>query len=167
MLNIYISETDLIKAQLKKESTFNLARVIEHYILKHRPEKYQEGEAYYYGNANIKNKRRYYLLDGDKVEDFTKVNNKAINNYHKLLVDQKVGYSVGNPIVFNADNNDFTKLLNDLLGEEFDDTITELYLNASNKGIEWLHPYINRKGEFKYVIIPAEEAIPIWDSKRQ
>ncbi|MGO0916470.1 phage portal protein [Clostridioides difficile] len=26
---------------------------------------------------------------------------------------------------------------------------------------------MNRKGEFKYVIIPAEEAIPIWDSKRQ
>ncbi|WP_139354281.1 phage portal protein, partial [Clostridioides difficile] len=69
--------------------------------------------------------------------------------------------------VFNADDDNLTKLLNDLLGEEFDDTITELYLNASNKGVEWLHPYINRKGEFKYVIIPAEEAIPIWDSKRQ
>ncbi|MCR1713740.1 phage portal protein, partial [Clostridioides difficile] len=98
MLKIYISETDLIKAQLKKESTFNLVKVIEHYILKHRPEQYKEGEEYYYGRAKIKNKRRYYLLDGSKVEDFTKVNNKAVNNYHKLLVDQKVGYSVGNPI---------------------------------------------------------------------
>lgn len=167
MLNIYISETDLIKVQLKKESTINLVKVIEHYILKHRPEKYKQGEEYYYGNTDVNNKRRYYLLDGAKVDDFTKVNNKAINNYHKLLVDQKVGYSVGNPIVFNADDDNLTKLLNDLLGEEFDDTITELYLNASNKGVEWLHPYINRKGEFKYVIIPAEEAIPIWDSKRQ
>ncbi|EGT5030098.1 TPA: phage portal protein, partial [Clostridioides difficile] len=52
MLNIYISETDLIKAQLKKESTFNLAKVIEHYILKHRPQKYKQGEEYYYGNAD-------------------------------------------------------------------------------------------------------------------
>ncbi|WP_131086774.1 phage portal protein, partial [Clostridioides difficile] len=113
MLNIYISETDLIKVQLKKESTFNLVKVIEHYILKHRPEKYKQGEEYYYGNTDVNNKRRYYLLDGAKVDDFTKVNNKAINNYHKLLVDQKVGYSVGNPIVFNADDDNLTKLLND------------------------------------------------------
>ncbi|WP_237672751.1 hypothetical protein [Clostridioides difficile] len=72
-MNIYISETDLIKAQLKKESTFNLAKVIEHYILKHRPEKYKQGEEYYYGNTDINNKRRYYFLDGAKVDDLLRL----------------------------------------------------------------------------------------------
>src|SRR5690606_12428923 len=43
----------------------------------------------------------------------------------------------------------------------------ELVKNASNKGKEWLHPYIDENGEFDYVITPAEQCIPIYEDKRQ
>ncbi|MDD4693832.1 MAG: phage portal protein, partial [Firmicutes bacterium] len=80
------------------------------------------------------------------------------HNWHKLLVDQKVSYLVGKPIVFQCEEQkEYEDRLNLILGEEWDDTLTELAKNSSNKGSEWLHVYINEDGKFKFIILPAEE----------
>lgn len=122
----------------------------------------------YYNNDNDVLRRRLYRFDGSaQVEDYERVNKRISHNWHKLLVDQKTAYLVGKPIRFNAEDKKLTNILNTLLGEEFDDTICELVKGAANKGVEWLHVYINENGEFSFSIIPAEQVIPIWDTSLQ
>lgn len=128
-----------------------------------------EGEKYYYNENDILDRKQYYYKDGVKTEDKTKANNKIAHNWHKLLVDQKVGYLVGKPPVLQAEGEqkEFEDRLNLILGEEWHDNLTELAKNSSNKGAEWLHVYINQEGLFKFIIIPAEEVIPIYDTSLQ
>lgn len=131
--------------------------------------KMSEGVRYFKLNHDILKRKMTYLQDDFPVEDKTKTNHRIAHGFHRLLVLQKTAYIVGNPIVFSIEGEDtgakvFTKRLNELLGEQFDDKSNIWVQGACNKGKEWLHPYINEKGELKYVIIPAEQIIPIYDT---
>lgn len=141
--------------------------IIQKMIDSHDISKMLEGVRYYENEGNIKQRTITYYVDGQKVIDETKPNNKVAHGWHKLLVDQKQSYLVGNPIVFETEDKGLNKAIDEVLGEEWDDTANELVLNASNKGREWLHPYIDEDGNFDYVIIPAEQVIPIYDESKK
>ncbi|MGX9134038.1 phage portal protein [Rummeliibacillus sp. JY-2-4R] len=136
------------------------------------PSQFLEGVRYYFNENDITNKQVYvYDENGNKVldQDATKEASKIPSGFHKILVDQKVGYLAGEPLSFGSksDNKKALELIDELIGEDFEDTLPELILNASNKGREWLHPYVDEDGEFQHIIIPAEEFIPIYDTKRK
>ncbi|MCL2618168.1 MAG: phage portal protein, partial [Defluviitaleaceae bacterium] len=143
-------------------------------IAEHDTEVMLKGVRYYQGYGDI-TKREMYYYDSNKqrVTDETKTNKKLVNNWHKLLVDQKVSYLVGRPMVFSIDSgqltpdNDFADKIELLLGDEWDDVVADIATNTSNKGTEWLHVYIDRQGYFKYAIAPAEEVIPVYESALQ
>ena len=129
-----------------------------------------EGVRYYTGESDILKRQIYAYVDGTKVIDTETTNEKVVSGFHKILVDQKTAYLVGEPMVFGSrsDNQEHLDLLQELIGERWEDTIPELIKGASNKGLEWLHPFVNEEGEFDYMIIPAEQLIPIYDySKRK
>lgn len=125
------------------------------------------GEKYYYNESDILDREMYYFKDGVKKKDETKTNNKIPHNWHKLLVDQKTAYLVGKPPVMQSEEKNLEDKVNLILGEEWHDTLNEVATNSSNKGTEWLHTYINKEGLFKFIIIPAEEIIPIYDTSLQ
>lgn len=132
--------------------------------------KMREGVRYYTGDADILKRQIYTYVDGVKTIDHEATNEKVVSGFHKILVDQKTAYLVGEPMVFGSrsDNQEHLELLQELIGERWEDTIPELIKGASNKGLEWLHPFVNEDGEFDYMIIPAEQLIPIYDySKRK
>lgn len=132
--------------------------------------KMREGVRYYTGESDILKRNIYTYEDGVKVIDTEATNEKVVSGFHKILVDQKTAYLVGEPMVFGSrsDNQKQLDLLQELIGERWEDTIPELIKGASNKGLEWLHPFVNEEGEFDYMIIPAEQLIPIYDySKRK
>lgn len=163
-----ITWSQLIEKKLITESTVTDGVVIKDLIDNHDTSKMVEGPKYYSNENDILNRRMYYYnASGAKVVDETKENHRVPHNWHKMLVDQKVAYLVGKPVAFQDDNKDYEKALNLYLGEEWDDTLAELTKNSSNKGTEWLHPYINGDGKFKFVIIPAVEVIPIYDTSLQ
>jgi SPP1 family phage portal protein len=166
-VKILITYNELIKAKLINESKITDSAVIKDLIEGHKTEQMLIGQKYYYNENDIMNRKKYYYKDGVKTEDDTKANNKLPHNWHKLLVDQKVAYLVGQPIVFQAEDKNYEEWLNLILGEEWDDNLNELAKNSSNKGTEWLHVYINEEGLFKFIIIPAEEVIPIYDTSLQ
>ncbi len=142
--------------------------IIKDLINEHDTSKMVEGQRYYNNEADILNRKQYFYKDGVKIEDNTKPNHRIPHNWQKLLVDQKVSYLVGKPIVFQCKmQKEYEDRLNLILGEEWDDTLTELAKNSSNKGAEWLHVYINAEGKFKFIIIPAEEVVPIYDTSLQ
>jgi SPP1 family phage portal protein len=141
--------------------------VVKEYIDKHYTAHMDEGEDYYFKRNNITKRQIYkYTNDGKKEVDPDATNNKLASGWHKLLVDQKVGYLVGDPITIGYKDETNTDPLFDLLGGDFDDILPELVKNASNKGKEWLHPYIDERGNFDYIIIPAQEFIPIYDDSK-
>lgn len=141
--------------------------LIHKLIREHDTRTLLEGERYYENENDIKKREHFTIIDGQKVSDENKPNNKIPHGYHKLLVDQKVSYVVGNPINFASEDDELILHLNEILNEKWDDIANELVKNASNKGVEWLHPYINEEGQFDYIITPAEQIIPIYKDKRQ
>lgn len=163
------TETEkLIK--LIEEKSPKITEIIKQYFESFDTSKMLEGVRYYKGESDITNRKIYTYNNGVKVEDKEATNQKIVSGFHKILVDQKTAYLVGEPMVFGSrkDNQKQLELLQDLIGERWEDTITELIKGASNKGLEWLHPFVNEDGEFDYIIIPAEQLIPIYDySKRK
>lgn len=128
-----------------------------------------QGVRYYMNENDIQSRLIYTYEDGSKVVDIDAKNNKIPSGFHKLLVDQKVAYLAGKPITIGSksDNDELLKSINSVLSDEFEDVIPELVKNVSNKGREWLHPYIDEDGLFDYIRIPAEEVIPIYDHSKQ
>lgn len=128
-----------------------------------------QGERYYMNENDIGDRKIYTYMDGIKVIDVDAKNNKIPSGFHKLLVDQKVAYLAGKPITIGSKSDDeqFLTDISELLTDEFEDVIPELIKNVSNKGREWLHPYIDEDGGFDYIRIPAEEVIPVYDQSKQ
>lgn len=167
---MYVTDMGLITAKLESMGNVTTAKIIKDYINNHKISNYVEGVKYYNNeNTEIINRKLYYYdSGGNRIEDDEAVNNKVPHNFHKLLVDQKVSYLFGKPIAISNDKDKaLTDSVNDKFGDDFNDDIVLLGRNSSNKGIEWLHPFLNSTGEFDYVLIPAEEVIPIWDSAYQ
>ncbi|HHW5132129.1 TPA: phage portal protein [Staphylococcus pseudintermedius] len=92
---------------------------------------------------------------------------RMYTNYHQNLVDQKVAYAVGNPVTFGTDDEKSLKKIQEVLNHKWDDKLVDILTAASNKGVEWLQPYIDEQGEFKTFRVPAEQAIPIWTNKER
>lgn len=141
--------------------------IIKWYIENHDTTKMREGVRYYENENDILRREQYAVVDGVKVTDPDKPNNRIPHGWHKLLVDQKTAYLVGQPINFSADDKRLTEYINQYLGEDWDDVANELVKNASNKGVEWLLPFIDEEGEFDFIIIPGEQYIPIYEGTRQ
>lgn len=145
-----------------------LTETIKELIDKHSTTEMRLGVDYYFNKSAIKHRKKYYYDDsGQKVIDTEGINNKIPHAWHKLLVDQKVAYLVGQPITISSEDKVLASKVADTLGEDLEDTLPELVKNSSNKGREWLHPYINEDGNFEYVIIPAEQGIPIFDNSKR
>lgn len=162
-----ITFQELEEQKLLHNNSITDSDIIRDLIDGHDTSKMIEGEKYYYNDNDILEREMHYYKDGRKIKDDAKTNNKIPHNWHKLLVDQKVSYLVGKPPAMQAKEKNFEERLNLILGEEWHDTLTEVATSSSNKGTEWLHIYINGEGLFKFIIIPAEEIIPIYDTSLQ
>src|SRR5215469_3183905 len=96
-------------------------------IAEHDTKAMADGVRYYKGKSDIIERKRYYYDNrGMKTEDTTAENHRLVNNWHRLLVDQKVSYQFGKPMVFAVDENEeFAEKIDLLLGEAWDDTVAD------------------------------------------
>jgi len=133
-------------------------------IAGHDPNDLLVGHNYYHNDNDIRGRQIWFYENGQKKVDPEATNHRVPHNWHKILVDQKVAYLLGQKPVISTDDKQFEEELNALLGKTWADRLLELGKNASNKGREWLHPYLDETGNFRYVIIPAEQCIPIFDT---
>ncbi|WP_077622010.1 phage portal protein [Sediminibacillus massiliensis] len=154
--------------QAIEENSPRITDILKAYIDEHDTTDMLEGIKYYYKENDITERIIYkYDNDGVKHPDYEATNNKLASGWHKLLVDQKTSYLVGDPVTIGSKTDQDIEVILDTLGDEFDDTLPELVTAASNKGVEWLHPYIDEEGNFDYIIIPAQEFIPIYDNTKR
>lgn len=123
----------------------------------------KKGEKYYRVENDILNRKMHRYENEQPVEDETKTNNKLSHGFMHTLVDDKVNYLLLKPITLTCDDEKYLDKVKEVLGRRFQKRLSQLGNEASNKGIAWLHVYINAKGEFKMLKIPSEQIIPIWE----
>ncbi|WP_436881820.1 phage portal protein [Staphylococcus gallinarum] len=153
---------EAIKPRFETQEELIIRLVNEH---KSRIKDITTGQRYYDKQSDIlKYKAK---LDADGELDIDKPDWRITTNFHQNLVDQKVGYTVGNPVTLSCDNEEVTNQLHEIFDNHWDNKLIDILTAASNKGVEWLQPYIDENGEFKLFRVPAEQAIPIWTDKER
>ncbi len=167
----YLTPVDLIRLKLTIDGELNTSAQIKNLIIadtrSQAKQDIQTGINYYRGEHDIRNREITYWDGVTQKVDSSKANNKIANPFMKLLVDQKVSYIVGKPITYTCQDKKLEELLNEQLGDWFGDILTQWVQGACNKGIEFIHVYIDEDGELDYAIIPAEQVIPVYDSQFQ
>lgn len=126
---------------------------------------YATGQRYYDNAPDIKLEEARGTANG--VTDEYKPDWRFDHNPHANLVDQKVGYIVGESPNYQHKDKKVTDIIEEHLDYRFDDDLNDILTAASNKGIEWVHPYVDEQGNFKMLEIPAEQSVPIWRDRKQ
>ena len=130
-----------------------------------------DGEAYYrVDNPEIMNRKMYRYRENkatgqvERILDNAKPNNKRAHGFMYLLVEDKVNYLLSKPYTLTCEESkEYLEQVQTVLGEQFQTKrLMRLGVYASNGGISWLYPYINELGEFRTMIIPPEQGIPLW-----
>ncbi|MDY4605406.1 MULTISPECIES: phage portal protein [Clostridium] len=121
-----------------------------------------KGEKYYKVENDILERKMIRYEDENPVEDKTKPNNRLAHGFMKNLVDDKVNYLLTKSYTMKCKNEEYLTKIKALLGKRFEKMLSKLGIETSNKGISWLHVYINSNGEFKLMKVPSEQVIPLW-----
>jgi len=121
-----------------------------------------DGERYYKVENDILNRKMIRYEDEQPVVDETKTNNRLAHGFMKNLVDDKINYLLLKPFSMLCDDEKYLEAVQNTLGKRFQKRLAQLGTETSNKGIAWLHPYIDSEGNFKTMKIPSEQCIPIW-----
>lgn len=120
-------------------------------------------DRYYEGNHDILKRRRITTdADGIPHEIVDLPNNKIVDNIYHILVNQKRNYCFGKPFLVSTEKDEYQKLLDLLIDDDFRNTILDIAQDTLNHGIAWLHPFINEHGEFELYNFRGYEIIPVW-----
>lgn len=123
------------------------------------------GERYYQVDNDILEHRNMRVIDGKQFDESYKANNRLAHAKYKSQVDEKIAYLLAKPITYQCEDGQgerYKELVKDLLGKHFQHRFLELGYEASNKGIAWLHAYVDEQGNFRTMVIPSEQCIPVW-----
>ena len=134
-------------------------KVIKRIIENHRSSvlpRLQNLENYYNANNAIKNR---------VMSDPSKPNNKIANAYASYITDTLVGYFIGEPITYTANDNVLIQDLNMILeyNDEADEN-AELAKNASIYGVAYEILYLSEEDKMiRFKSLNPKEVIPIFD----
>jgi len=121
-----------------------------------------KGEKYYRVENDILDRKMYRYEDEKPVLDETKANNRLTHGFMHNLVEDKINYLLRKPYTMTCEDEQYLKQVQEVLGKRFQRRLAQLGTEASNKGIAWLQVYIDDKGQFKTMMIPSEQVIPLW-----
>lgn len=120
------------------------------------------GRQYYQVDNDILNRRITKMVEGQKVEETGKANNKLAHGKYKTQVDEKVSYLLSKPYTLKCEDERYADKVKDTLGSKFGYNLSLLGYEASNCSIGWLLPYIDEQGHFQTMVVPSEQCIPEW-----
>jgi SPP1 family phage portal protein len=125
------------------------------------------GEDYYRSrNTEIMKRKMMIYSENDEgcpieMVDPYKANNKLASGFLKLLVDQKINYSLGKDLILESEQ---AEELWSTLGDKFQTTLRQIAKESAKKATGWGHVYIDEEGKFKLVKIPSEQIIPVYST---
>lgn len=125
-----------------------------------------KGEMYYKGIHDIVKRKRQVIGENGALTEVNNLpNHRIIDNQYSKMVDQKKNYLLGQPIVFNTENEKYNDILTTIFDKKFMKTIKDLGGNSITGGLAWVHPYYDEEGNFKFKTFPAYEILPFWANK--
>lgn len=101
-----------------------------------------------------------------KVPDYEKVNNRLNNDFFSEIIDTKVGYFAGRPIVYGVDQEQptFDKILQDFnLVNNIEDLDSETAKDVAITGLGARLLYIDGEGNERIMNVPPWECIFVFD----
>lgn len=122
------------------------------------------GENYFSGKHDILHKKRTAIGDDGKLMVIENLpNNKIVDNQYKKMVVQKSNYLVGQPFVFQCENQNYVEAVKPyILSKKFLKMLKEIAKDALNGGIGWIYPYYDEQGDFTTKRFKSYEVIPMW-----
>lgn len=123
-----------------------------------------DGDNYFSGKHDILYKKRTAIGEDGKLTVIENLpNNKIVNNQYRKMVIQKSNYLVGQPFVFQCENDTYTEAVKPIiLTKKFLKILKELAKDAFNGGVGWIYPYYDEQGEFAVKRFKPYEIIPMW-----
>lgn len=123
-----------------------------------------DGDNYFSGKHDILHKKRTAIGDDGKLTVIDNLpNNKIVDNQYRKMVIQKSNYLVGQPFVFQCENDAYTEAVKPIiLTKKFLKMLKELAKDAFNGGVGWVYPYYDEQGEFAVKRFKPYEIIPMW-----
>lgn len=119
--------------------------------------KYGKLSDYYTGNHKIL---------GETKRDSTAPNNKLVNNMAKYITDTATGYFVGKPIVYNSDNEEYLKAMQDVFDyNDEQDHNMELAKQCSICGSCFEMMYIDEDCKIRFTKVKAADLIMIYETE--
>lgn len=106
-----------------------------------------------------------------KENKVTKSNEKLVHSTYRNLVDEKVSFLFSkDPIITNGgmskEEAKELEIIKEHLGKDIARKMTMLGIEASNKAIGWLQPYIDNN-TLKWHVHDTKELIPVWRDKQE
>lgn len=111
------------------------------------------GEQYYLNKTAIEIKEKDFDWE---------TNTKLSHGFAKKLVDQKIGYLLSKEPTFASEDENYGDLVDEIFSRGLLKKIKNVGKEAINKGIAYLYPYINERGELAFTKFPSEQIIPYW-----
>lgn len=121
------------------------------------------GERYYLNKPDILKRVRKAVGESGALEPVANLaNNKLTTPFTRTLVNQKVNHLLAKPMSYKTENKDYQEKLKEYFKKDFLRKLQNLGIGSINKGKSWLHPYYDDNGKLSFMIIPAQQCIPIW-----
>lgn len=164
-----ISQMDIINAQIEYGAKGTGNKEITSNILKewrgspiiqdmHDAEMYSKVK-----NTSIDNKTRDYRdEDGHIIQNNSLSNVKAKTARYRKSLNQKVNFALARPFIVSCDDDNYKKAWEEFLNQTKRNTIKRAGKSAINKGIAWIYPWIDEKGELDILDMTSETIYPAW-----
>lgn len=123
-----------------------------------------EAEKYYkVQNTTIDSKTRAYAdEDGNLIDNKYASNIKTKTAQYRKSVNQKLNFSLMKPFVISCDNDNYKKQWEEFLSDDIRAVIQRAGKSGINKGIGWVYPWIDEKGNLNIIDVAPEIVYPAW-----
>lgn len=140
----------------------HLKELVSEFLNSKRREWMYIGDRYYSVDNDIKKRKMERIVNGKKVKEENKANNRLAHASYKNMVDEKVAYIFAKEYTLDCKDKVYLKSVQDVLGKRFKHFLMRSGYAASNHGIAWWHPYVDEQGKFKIMLVPASKCLPEW-----
>lgn len=129
-------------------------------VMKHSHHtKYDKLERYYVGDHDI--------LHAEKT-DTTGGNNRIVNNLARYITDTATGYFLGQPVVYNSENEEYMEILQDIYDyNDEQDHNTELGKQCSIMGDCFEMYYLDESGKIRMGLVFPQNLILFYETESE
>lgn len=111
------------------------------------------GDLYYRNRMNVDKKAK----DAHWKSDI-----RMKHGFVRKLVDQKIGYLLSKTPSITTDNEVYQQKLNEFFDGGMLNKLKKVGKEAVNKGVAYLYPYIDEKGELSFMRFKSEQILPYY-----